>query len=101
MTVVVADTSPLNYLILIGEASILPELYTEIFIPDVVAAELCDPEAPEPVRKWAAHPPSWLNIRPWPNVQQARYRLNSLSDSMMASARPFFWLRYSRRLSFC
>jgi predicted nucleic acid-binding protein len=30
MTVVVADTSPLNYLLLIGEIEILPRLYREI-----------------------------------------------------------------------
>jgi predicted nucleic acid-binding protein len=46
MTVVIADTSPLNYLILIGEVELLARLYTEIVIPDVVAAELGDPEAP-------------------------------------------------------
>jgi predicted nucleic acid-binding protein len=33
MTVVIADTSPLNYLVLIGEVAILPRLYTRIVIP--------------------------------------------------------------------
>jgi predicted nucleic acid-binding protein len=33
MTVVVADTSPLNYLILIGEIDVLPQLYGGIVAP--------------------------------------------------------------------
>jgi hypothetical protein len=30
MTVVVADASPLNYLVLIGEVGLLPRLYTRL-----------------------------------------------------------------------
>jgi hypothetical protein len=33
MTVVIADTSPINYLILIDEVGILPRLYHRIVIP--------------------------------------------------------------------
>jgi predicted nucleic acid-binding protein len=60
--VVVADTSPVNYLVLIGQIEILPRLYTRIPIPPAVLAELNHPAAPEPVRHWAAHPPSWLEV---------------------------------------
>jgi predicted nucleic acid-binding protein len=42
MTVVVADTSPLNYLLLIGEISVLPALYGQIVIPQEVMTELSD-----------------------------------------------------------
>ena len=51
MKVVVADTSPLNYLVLIGEVDLLARLYGEVLIPDVVARELSDSEAPEAVVK--------------------------------------------------
>lgn len=66
MTVVVADTSPLNYLILIGEVDLLPRLYRQILIPDIVASELGDPEAPPMVAEWTSHPPPWIEIRPTP-----------------------------------
>ena len=77
MTVVIADTSPLNYLVLIGEVDLLARLYTQVLIPDVVAAELCDPEAPELVRKWAAGPPSWVEVRPAPESSEPLERLDA------------------------
>jgi predicted nucleic acid-binding protein len=40
MKVIIADTSPLNYLVLVGEVDVLARLYGEVLIPDVVAAEL-------------------------------------------------------------
>jgi predicted nucleic acid-binding protein len=42
MTAVVADTSPLNYLLLIGEIAVMPSLYGQVFIPPEVLAELSD-----------------------------------------------------------
>jgi len=58
MKVVVADTSPLNYLILIGEVDLLARLFGEVLIPDIVARELADSEAPSAVVKWASQFPS-------------------------------------------
>jgi hypothetical protein len=52
--IVVADTSPINYLVLIGQIEILPRLYTRITIPSAVLKELKHPVAPEPVRDWSA-----------------------------------------------
>jgi predicted nucleic acid-binding protein len=43
MTVVVADTSPLNYLILIEALDLLPRLYGRIVIPVEVLNELSEP----------------------------------------------------------
>jgi len=40
MTVVVADTSPLDYLILIEAIDLLPQLYGRIIIPTEVLDEL-------------------------------------------------------------
>jgi predicted nucleic acid-binding protein len=34
MRVVVADTGPLNYLVLIGESDILPKLFEAVFVPE-------------------------------------------------------------------
>ena len=61
--IVIADTSPINYLILIGEINVLPALYGAVLIPPSVAEELSRARAPEPVRSWIRRPPAWLEIR--------------------------------------
>jgi predicted nucleic acid-binding protein len=60
---VVADTSPINYLILIGHIEILPSLFTRVILPDVVRKELMHSKAPAAVQRWIAHPPSWAELR--------------------------------------
>jgi predicted nucleic acid-binding protein len=60
--VVIADTSPVNYLILIGHAGVLPELYGEVVIPQAVLAELQHPNAPGAVACWIASPPPWMVV---------------------------------------
>jgi predicted nucleic acid-binding protein len=59
---VVVDTSPINYLVLIGQIEILLRLYNRILIPPAVLGELNHPVAPKPVRDWAANPPTWLEV---------------------------------------
>lgn len=63
MTVVVADTSPLNYLILIGQIDILNALYGKVLIPSEVLAELADSGAPSQVVNWIKTPPEWLQVK--------------------------------------
>ena len=58
--IVIADTGPINYLILIGEIEILATLYDRVAIPRSVCQELGRPRAPEAVRAWITLPPSWL-----------------------------------------
>ena len=60
--IVVADTSPLNYLVLIDEIELLPALFGRVLIPDAVALELRHPKAPAQVRTWIATSPAWLEI---------------------------------------
>jgi predicted nucleic acid-binding protein len=60
--IVVSDTSPLNYLILIDAIDVLPKLFPEVFTTNLVLRELTHPKAPEPVRRWAQAPPQWLNV---------------------------------------
>jgi predicted nucleic acid-binding protein len=64
MRLVVADTSPLNYLVLIGQVAILPALFEKVFVPQIVQSELRHDEAPESVRRWIGEPPSWLEVVP-------------------------------------
>ena len=47
--IVVADASPLNYLVLIDQIDLLPVLYQKVLIPEAVFAELRRPRAPKSV----------------------------------------------------
>jgi predicted nucleic acid-binding protein len=44
--IVVSDTSPINYLLLIDQIDLLPRLFQQIIIPDVVRDKMLDPGAP-------------------------------------------------------
>jgi predicted nucleic acid-binding protein len=63
ITVVIADSSPLNYLAIIGSVDVLRRLYGTVIVPQQVIAELIDPAAPENVREWASDLPSWIDVR--------------------------------------
>src|SRR5207302_9048887 len=58
--IVVADTSPLNYLIRLGRPDVLREIYGRVLVPRAVLTELLHAEAPPEVRAWASAPPAWL-----------------------------------------
>jgi len=60
--IVVADTSPINYLVLLGHIEILPKIYGEILIPQAVYDEIQDTDAPAEVRAWLSVPAVWLRI---------------------------------------
>lgn len=62
MRVVVADTGPLHYLVLISEIGVLRVLADKVLIPPEVLDELDRPRTPAPVRAWVATPPSWLQV---------------------------------------
>jgi predicted nucleic acid-binding protein len=63
MTVVIADSSPLNYLTLIGSVDVLRGLHGTIVVPQQVITESIDPAAPHEVRRWALNPPDWIDVR--------------------------------------
>ncbi len=60
--IVVADTTPINYLILIEEIDVLPKLYGRVVIPRAVGEELMRSRAPLKVQEWIKQPPNWLEI---------------------------------------
>jgi hypothetical protein len=63
MIVVVADASPINYLVQIGAVEVLAHFFDEIVIPKTVWEELLHPATPESVREWVSHLPNWVTIR--------------------------------------
>ena len=61
--IVVADTSPLHYLILLEQAEVLQKLYGCVIIPEAVVHELQAQKTPAVVRLWITTPPEWLQPR--------------------------------------
>lgn len=61
--IVVADTSPLNYLILIDHIELLPRLYQSVVIPQGVIDELNHILTSEKVKLWVNALPSWVIVR--------------------------------------
>ena len=76
MRTVISDTSPINYLHLIGEIDLLPRLFDEVLIPPAVQAELCHPRAPASVAAWAHALPPWARVVR-PNVIDSTLTLDS------------------------
>jgi predicted nucleic acid-binding protein len=60
--IVVSDTTPLNYLVLIHEIDLLPALFKEVYVPPSVIGELTRSKTPEIVRRWVLSSPAWLKI---------------------------------------
>jgi predicted nucleic acid-binding protein len=64
--IVIADTGPLNYLILIETANVLQKLYGRVIVPQAVIQELHGAGAPSEVQSWISNLPDWLEVRPDP-----------------------------------
>lgn len=60
----VADTGPLNYLVLIGQDALLPRIIERIIVPEAIRREMSHSSAPAAVRAWINAPPPWLEIEP-------------------------------------
>ena len=73
--IVVADTSPLNYLVLLGHIDILAKIYAEVLVPQTVLDELQDSDAPAEVRASRPTSPSYISRT---KVEGNRYRVDAL-----------------------
>jgi predicted nucleic acid-binding protein len=61
--IVVSDTTPLNYLIIIQRVEILRSLYNEVVIPQAVVNEMQAPGTPVPVIEWIINKPAWIIVK--------------------------------------
>jgi predicted nucleic acid-binding protein len=63
--IVVSDTTPLRYLVLLGQEEILHTIFGTLHVPPEVLAELSQSTSPELdcVRRWAASPPEWIVVQ--------------------------------------
>jgi predicted nucleic acid-binding protein len=66
--IVLCDTSPICYLILIGQIDLLPQLFQSVIIPVAVRNELLNEDAGDSIHEWIQNPPTWLNIRTIPQL---------------------------------
>lgn len=63
MSVIISNTTPINYLVLIDQIDVLRYLYARIIIPQAVLGELQDEGTPGKVKAWVASHPEWLDVR--------------------------------------
>lgn len=61
--IIISDTSPICYLILIDCIEVLPILYKTVIIPQAVYQELTAEATPKAVKEWIQNYPDWLIIR--------------------------------------
>ncbi|MGP8247058.1 MAG: DUF3368 domain-containing protein [Bryobacteraceae bacterium] len=64
--IAVTDTSPICYLILIGEVDLLPKIFSQVVAPKAVIAELLHEDAPTAVRAWTLSLPPWIAVKETP-----------------------------------
>jgi predicted nucleic acid-binding protein len=60
--IVVADSGPPHYLILIEQIDLLRRFYGQVTVPEAVANELGAAGSPAIVKSWIARPPAWVVI---------------------------------------
>jgi predicted nucleic acid-binding protein len=61
--IVVSDTSPINYLVMLGYIEVLPQIFGTVIIPTEVHRELTAPDTPIEVLEWLDTEPDWLQIQ--------------------------------------
>jgi predicted nucleic acid-binding protein len=75
--IVVADSGPPHYLILLGQIELLHRFYGQVAIPQAVADELRAQGSPTVVSNWFARPPEWVAITAVPQTQ-----IESITDEL-------------------
>lgn len=66
--IIISDTSPICYLILIEQIDVLPQLFQQILIPTAVRDELLNEGADNVIRTWISNSPNWLTVQPVPQL---------------------------------
>jgi predicted nucleic acid-binding protein len=82
---VIADTGPINYLVLIGNIDLIPVLFDTVILPSAVQVELLDPDAPPSVRSWIADPPAWLHVQETPRRASGQVSAEGLDEGEAAA----------------
>jgi predicted nucleic acid-binding protein len=83
--IAVSDTSPICYLVLIGEADLLHRLFDELLVPRAVLVELLHEDAPEAVRALGSQA-SIMDLRPTPTRASNNLRESSRKAAALLKA---------------
>jgi predicted nucleic acid-binding protein len=89
---VVADTTPINYLVQVEAISVLPSLFGSVLIPPMVEAELLHPQTPSAVQEFMNSRPAWLRVEApatttrRPPLDPGEEQAISLAESLHADA---------------
>jgi predicted nucleic acid-binding protein len=70
--IVVADSSPIQYLVQLDQQHVLPKLYSQVKVPETVFRELTSKNTPSLVRTWCLNAPSWFQVtkeEDWPTLE--------------------------------
>jgi len=74
MKIVISDSTPLHYLVLIQKVDVLHQLYGRVIIPQAVFEELQHERTPASVKKWIKARPAWLKIKRLPATSDSSLR---------------------------
>lgn len=66
--IIISNTTPLNYLVLIEHQDVLRALFGRVIIPQGVLEELQRDRTPQAVKEWMAKRPEWLEVRAVQNI---------------------------------
>ena len=76
--IAVSNTTPLRYLIAIGQDDLLAKLFKRVFVPTGVHEELTDPRTPESVRRRVLSLAGWYEVRAVQQTQEATFPVRFL-----------------------
>jgi predicted nucleic acid-binding protein len=71
--IAVSNTTPLRYLIAIGQDDLLAKLFKKVFVPTGVHEELTDLRTPEAVRRRVLSLVGWYEVRAVQQTQEATF----------------------------
>jgi predicted nucleic acid-binding protein len=71
--IAVSNTTPLRYLIAIGQDDLLGKLFEKVFVPTGVHEELTDPRTPEAVRRRVLSLAAWFEVRAVQHSHEAAF----------------------------
>jgi hypothetical protein len=83
--IVVSDTSPINYLVLVEFQNLLPKLFDRILIPEAVHRELQSDAAPDPINDFLP------KRRTGWKLDHRRKSIPPTDSSILANARSSRW----------
>lgn len=71
--IAVSNTTPLRYLIAIGQENLLAQLFTKVFVPAAVHEELTETRTPEIVRSRVLSLPAWFEVHAVPESDASEF----------------------------